>query len=217
MKGLFIKDCKLLMQQKNFFLLILLVTAGVAVFTEDFIFPVGFASFVASMFALTTISYDEFDNGSAFLFCLPVSRRLYVKEKYWFGVAAECVTWVLSFLLVLCASLSRHSASPGEVLLSALFFLPAAFLLQALALPLYLKFGGERGRLAILGACGLLLLMGLLAVKLAESLGIDLGALLEQLSALRMGTLLMAALAAVLLLWLLSMRISFSIMDRREF
>ena len=217
MKGLLIKDFKLLKGQKNFFLLIALVVVGMTVFTEDFTFPVGFATFVSALFALSTISYDEFDNGSAFLFSLPISRSLYVEEKYRFGLLTGAAAWLFSFLLVFCAGVYRQTASPQEILLSSLLFLPASLLMQALVLPFYLKFGGERGRLAILGAIGLLFLAGVLAVKIAEAFGIDLGTLLDSLSALRMGTLISAALAAAALLWLLSLRISISIMKHREF
>lgn len=217
MKGLLIKDFKLLKGQKNFFLLIALVVVGMTAFTENFTFPVGFATFVSALFALSTISYDEFDNGSAFLFSLPISRSLYVEEKYRFGLLTGAAAWLFSFLLVFCAGVYRQTASPQEILLSSLLFLPASLLMQALVLPFYLKFGGERGRLAILGAFGLLFLAGLLAVKIAEAFGIDLGALLDSLSALRMGILIAAALAAAALLWLLSLRISISIMKHREF
>lgn len=39
MKGLFIKDCKLMMLQKNFLLLILTIVIGMMVFTDDVLFP----------------------------------------------------------------------------------------------------------------------------------------------------------------------------------
>ena len=34
---------------------------------------------------MSSISYDEFDNGNAFLFSLPITRKDYVLEKYIFG------------------------------------------------------------------------------------------------------------------------------------
>ena len=73
MKGLLIKDFKLMMMQKNFFAMIVVIAVVMTVFTDDIAFPLGFLTFVVSMFTLSTISYDEFDNGNAFLFSLPVS------------------------------------------------------------------------------------------------------------------------------------------------
>ena len=85
MKGLLIKDLKLMKVQKNFFFMIFAVGIGMAVFTDNISFIIGYISVVSAMFTLSSISYDEFDNGSAFLFSLPISRKDYVMEKYMFG------------------------------------------------------------------------------------------------------------------------------------
>lgn len=37
-----------------------------------------------AMIAVGTLSYDETDNGLAFLMTLPVDRKTYVREKYLF-------------------------------------------------------------------------------------------------------------------------------------
>lgn len=79
-KGLFVKDFKLMKVQKNFFLVIVAVSVGMAAFYDDSTFMIGFLAL--SLFTLSTISYDEFDNGNAFLFTLPVSRTNYAVEKY---------------------------------------------------------------------------------------------------------------------------------------
>lgn len=71
MKGLFVKDLKLMMLQKNFLLLILAIVIGMMIFTDDVIFPLGFLSFIVSLFTVSTISYDDFDNGNAFLLPKP--------------------------------------------------------------------------------------------------------------------------------------------------
>ena len=70
MKGLLIKDLRLLGGQKTFFGALIVIAAGMTLFTEDTTFAVGFLALVASMFSLSSISYDEMDNGNAFLFCL---------------------------------------------------------------------------------------------------------------------------------------------------
>ena len=44
-------------------------------------FPIGFLGFVGALFSLSSISYDEFDNGNAFLFSLPITRKDYVLDK----------------------------------------------------------------------------------------------------------------------------------------
>ena len=111
----------------------------------------------------------------------------------------------------------KRAALPLDILLSSLMLLPLILLMQALVLPFDLKFGSERGRIAILGALGLLVLLGVLAVKGAEAAGIDLAAVLDSLPPLNMGLLIAAALLVSLVLWLLSMRISISIVKKKEF
>lgn len=53
---------------------------------EDLSMAVPYVTMMFSIFSLTTISYDEFDNGMSFLFTLPVNRVKYVVEKYIFGI-----------------------------------------------------------------------------------------------------------------------------------
>ena len=55
MRGLFVKDFRLLMLQKNFLLLILAIVIGMMAFTDDVVFPLGFLSFVVSLFTLTEV------------------------------------------------------------------------------------------------------------------------------------------------------------------
>ena len=99
MRGLFVKDFRLLMLQKNFLLLILAIVIGMMAFTDDVVFPLGFLSFVVSLFTVSTISYDDFDNGNAFLFTLPITRENYVIEKYFLGLLFGCTAWIVATVL----------------------------------------------------------------------------------------------------------------------
>ncbi len=86
MKGLLIKDFKLLKGQKNFFMTITAISIIMIIVSPGTSFPIGFLGFVGALFSLSSISYDEFDNGNAFLFSLPITRKDYVLEKYIFGL-----------------------------------------------------------------------------------------------------------------------------------
>ena len=102
MKGLLIKDFKLMLNQKKFFILIVLILGAIACFLDfDYYFLIGYFMFICSLFTISTISYDEFDNGNAFLFTLPFSRSRYVEEKYCFGILAGTCSWFLSFVITL--------------------------------------------------------------------------------------------------------------------
>lgn len=91
MKGLLIKDFKLL-KKRGIFLLLLVILFATTGRSE---FVVGLASLIMGVFSITTISYDEFENGMPFIFTLPVRRKDYVREKYIFGFAIIAAAWII--------------------------------------------------------------------------------------------------------------------------
>lgn len=99
MKGLLIKDFKLMKGQKNFFLAIVSIALAMITLSPGTSFAIGFLGFVGSLFSLSSISYDEFDNGNAFLFSLPITRKEYVLEKYTFGVLCGIASLFLGTLI----------------------------------------------------------------------------------------------------------------------
>ena len=80
MKGLLIKDFKLMKMQKNFFIMIVVISFVVSLLTEDVTFMLGFISFITSLFTISTISYDEFDNGNAFSNSAPLTINLWERS-----------------------------------------------------------------------------------------------------------------------------------------
>lgn len=218
MTGLLVKDFKLMATQKNFFLVILLIAIGMISFTEDVSFPLGFLTFVLSLFTLSTISYDEFDNGYAFLFTLPITRVGYVLEKYCLGFLLGFSSWLLATFLGLIATVVRDTTSLTEIWQIAAMILPVMIIIQSLMIPFQLKFGGEKGRIAIIAAVGLLVVAGVVIVKGAKLFfNVDLIAQLNTLPIVSMGMLFLIALVIAMLLFALSVRISISIMKKKQF
>lgn len=218
MKGLLLKDFKLVKLQKNFFFMIIAVAVGLTIINDDATFMLGFLTFVMSMFTLSTISYDEFDNGNAFLFTLPVSRKSYVVEKYVFSLLLGGGSWVLAVLFAVVFSIIQGTVSVLEVVMAAVVIFVIMLMVQAAMIPFQLKFGGEKGRIAMVGAVGILFIIGFVAVKIAEGLGIDLlNVGIGSLSTVNMGMAVAIAIAVDAVVLLVSMKISISIMDRKEF
>lgn len=217
MKGLLVKDFRLLKVQKNFFLLIIAVAIGMALFTNDVAPMLGFLAFVLSIFTLSTISYDEFDNGNAFLFSLPVSRKDYAIEKYCLGLILEGGALVLATLLSLIFSKIWDTTSGAEIGMSALILIPLLFVLQGIMIPFQLKFGGEKGRIALLITLGLLALAGIGVEKLARMVGIDVWAILDSLSMMSLGMMVGIATVIAAIFLGVSLKISISIMNKKEF
>ena len=213
MKGLLIKDFKLMQMQKRFFLLILLVGVVITFSSYDIAFTTGFMAFVSSLFSISSISYDEFDNGNAFLFSLPISRRTYAVEKYIFGAILGCCAWMLAVILTTLVGFFKGIYPDTEMWLSAAFILAIMFMILALMLPFQLKFGGERGRIALIVCLVLVSVLG----TLAELIGIDLATILDTMPTVHAGILAAILLIVSLLLLGLSCLISIGIMQKKEF
>ena len=91
---------------------------------------------------------------------------------------------------------------------------PMFLFLLLLMLPVHLKFGSEKGKIAILGA---VFIVGFLFVKLDQLLGLGIIASLNSMSDLGIGGLIAAMFAIVAVLFLISYRISSKIMEKKEF
>lgn len=217
MKGLLIKDFKLMKMQKTFFLLILAITVGMTVFSFEISFILGYLPFVISLFSASTISYDEFDNGNAFLFSLPVTRKAYVMEKYIFSLILSCGSWILALLIAAVNNFFRESIPASELITTALMILPVLLTAQAVLLPFQLKFGAEKGRIAMIAAIGLLFLIGFALLQISKAAGIDPDAVVSNLPTTDMGMLIAVILGISILFLILSERISTSIMNKKEF
>lgn len=179
MKSLLIKDFKLLKLQKNFFFVIVAITIGLVITNDDPTFMLGFLIFVLSLFTVSTITYDEFDNGNAFLFTLPISRKSYVVEKYGLSLLLGSGSWMLAVLLAVIFSLIKGIVPILEVIMPAAMIFPIMFIIYAVMIPFQLKFGGEKGGIAMFGTIGLLFIIGYFVVKIAALVGIDLFACRE--------------------------------------
>jgi hypothetical protein len=151
MKGLLIKDLMLLKNQIKFFIMFTLLCGFMLFINFNPGYVVGYMTLVFMMFTFTTISYDEFDNGFTFLFTLPISRKLYVREKYLFGILLSVAVWGLVFLAVIIESVIYGDLVLVDVLTTALTYLIMIQLFFAVNLPLQLKYGAEKGRIALIG------------------------------------------------------------------
>ena len=219
MKGLLIKDFKLLKVQKNFFLLILCIAIGIEIFTNSTSssFIIGFLSFVATLFTLSSISYDEFDNGNAFLFSLPITRKSYVIEKYGFGMILGSSFWAFGTLIVILKEVITHKYVSIDTVIAAFIILPIVFAVLAVMLPFQLKFGGEKGRIAIIWTLVILFLIGIVITKVANAFNINLSFLFHEIATLNSIILILVIIGITFFMLFVSYRISLSIMKKKEF
>ena len=149
MKGLLMKDLKLMMTQFAFFILLPAVGAVFVVPTGEMSMGFGYITAISGLIGVTTVNYDSYDNGFAYLFTLPVSRRGYVKEKYIFAalssVAVMMAVGVFMWALMAAVHPENAYAFTDLIALTALAFM----------LPVFLKFGAEKSRFVLLIIAGI--------------------------------------------------------------
>lgn len=217
MKGLLIKDFRLMKNMKNSILMIIVIAMGMGAYIKDASFIITYLALIGVTFTTSTMSYDEFDNGYPFLLSLPVSRKGYVVEKYIFGLLLNGGGWLLGSVIATVAGAVRNTAPVRDSLMMSLALLPFALLLLSVLLPFHMKFGGEKGRIVMIIAMGMIFAVVVLGAKLAESMHIDLDAALEKLPVMGTETIALGGIVVGVVILLLSCRISIGIMEKKEF
>ena len=220
MKALFIKDWKLLKNQGKMFGAVLVFYGLLAVMDNSMGQSIlGFFPFLFGFFTISTVSYDEYQHGMAYLMTLPVRRETYVQEKYLFAMSLAGAGSLLVLVLELLYQVIVHpvmtNAAMWEILSSTCFMIPVVILFLALALPLNLKFGSEKGRSLFSGMMLAIFFLGIVGVKKLKG-----SLLLEQIQTLLQAKGLLLVTAGILIYvssLVISYRISVRIIEKREF
>ena len=160
MLGLIEKDLRLTIARKQT-LLIFFVMALVMGIAMDGSFLIGYLTMLATIVAIGTISYDEYDNGFAFLMTMPFDRKTYVREKYLFSLILAAAAWCIGTILYCIGSVIRHDAANlTDEIPMLLALIPVFYLSAAIMIPLQLKYGYEKSRVVlfiIFGAIAILI------------------------------------------------------------
>ncbi len=217
MKGLLIKDLRLMLHQKKFFIALLLFSILINSQTDG-MFVIGYLSFVCLTFVLNTITYDESDNGYLFLMTLPALRKTFAREKYLFAFLLTGGAWLVS--VIIAFGFKIMTAEGGflvqDFILEAIIFIPILFVLVAVKLQLEFKFGAQKGRIATVCALGGVVLLGVIMFKGMEVSGIT----LEMLDSLLIGRqwfIVILAFVAAAVINIISCMISVRIVRQKEF
>ena len=218
MKGMLMKDFMLLKNQKQFFVAILAFAVMFFGMYDDTSFAFNYIVILCTLFTISTISYDEYDNGMSYLFTLPISRKGYVKEKYVFGIIAIFIALVTSTVLdFVFQMVKKQEYSAQGLLIQICISLMVAMLMLAFSLPIQLKFGAEKSRIALLAVFGCIAAVGFVVVKLGESMNLDIGAIVTKLNGMSPQMLIAGGIAAGILLLAVSYLISLKIMMKKQF
>ncbi len=153
MKGLLKKDLALLANTAKVYLAVIAMGIFLGIIKQDMRnFVLSWSVVMLGITGVSTISYDDFDNGMPFLMTLAVSRKTYVKEKYFLCYLSALAGCLIS-LAVGCLIFGMNPIdAEGESLLAflSLFFTTAGIMLSFM-IPIRLRFGPEQSRVVGIG------------------------------------------------------------------
>lgn len=208
MKGLLIKDWKLLLRNQKSFLVIMSVMMVLYMAIGNPVFVISYTPMLCVFVALSTITYDMFDNGAAFLFSLPFSRKDYVREKYIFSGLITLTAWGISVLVAV-----GYSVVKGEDWKELLVM---AILLMGVSVPLQLKFGAEKSRVVVILVMAVMFGMVIGFFKVMEILNLKPQQILSIFYNMNTLLLALAGIVIFLVLMCISYHTSVRIMQKKE-
>ncbi len=224
MRGLLIKDIELtLTNKKTIPVFLLIVLMMLATGDESMIsFAVSFLTMICGMMVLSTISYDEYENGTSYLLTLPVTRTMYVIEKYVFTIVAMLTGFVISIIASLACVVVKGYDFDWEMWVVgcvATFFV--LLLVYAIMIPILLKFGGENGRIVMVAFAAAVFAIAFAGARLSAWVGIDIKKIaLESIVKIQgLGIPFLVAIAVIIMMaaFSISMYASNHVMLKKEF
>ncbi len=216
MLGLLKKDFLLMKTQKNYLVLIIFIAVFLSYSSSDD-FALSYLTLLSCFLVISSISYDDNGGCAAFLLTLPVSRGVYVREKYLFAALITGLGWLIGELSVVGVALTRGRMPEAQFFALAPTWYFGSILFVSILMPVMLKYGVERGRIVLFGIVMVALVVGYLSGMVFERIGVDPEAFTARLINGRTLPLLLLCGAATIAAALLSYGLSMRIMKRKEF
>ncbi len=217
MKGLLIKDLKLIMTQK----LLIFIVGGVSCYllvTGKAEFGMSYMAFILAILVINTINYDDHHNGMSFLLTFPISRKIYVIEKYLLGMILIAAAMAAgSVVLIIVSSAKSVDYAPQEWFGAGVGSLLSASVFLSGSLPLQLKYGAEKGRMVMATVIICAGVAGYTIQQVVKAASIDVSAVVEPF--LQADAIKVAAAVCILAIGLLALSyvISVAIMKKKQF
>lgn len=213
MRALIAKDIRLFRSMKNVVLIYVAMIAASIIFGQKQmgVMLINLCVVMFTYLSMSTMSYDDFDNGMEFILTLPTSKKIYAIEKYVLAVITLVVMSIVGAGLLVALGLEFNAAILDIAPMAVI-----AIVLVSINLPLTLKFGSEKTKmLTLILFMGLGSLVGTLGTSnLNEILNSDLVKKIMSLGKLQLG--IGIGLMAIIILFV-SYCISIKISENKEY
>ena len=209
-KGLLIKDWKLLYNQKQTWFIVLLFYV-IFCFLQNAVFAIAYCTVMFASIAVSTIAYDGQGNGTVHLFIMPITRKDYVKGKYIFAILCTGVPWlIMNICSYIIGNIRAEDINLTEYLAVNIMVLLLAFVVVAIEIPIQLKYGAEKSRIALVLFLGMLFLVAYLLKDIVTEL-------YNSIPSINLESAVWWCAVGILVLVLISYNISRHIVEQKEF
>ncbi len=158
MNWLFEKDLQYVKINNRVYLMYIVIAVALGAGEKMRGFAPAYLGMLFSMTCITTCAYDEQDKGYSYLMSLPVTRKMYVMEKYLFNLFTVVVAVVLGAAAMAASGLIRGSMPDRDEIMETVFAsLTVALFVPALSMPVILRYGSEKGRMITIVVIGVFL------------------------------------------------------------
>lgn len=224
MKGLLIKDMELTLANKRtipifVIIMVMLLVTGDESMTE---FAVSFLTMVCGILVISSISYDEFEHGTSYLLTLPVSRKIYVVEKYVFMLLSMLAGCIFSMAVTLVSiQMKGYQLDMMKWFGGCVATFMVLLVMISIMIPIQLKFGGENGRIVMIAFLAVIFVIVFGGAKIAEWIGLDIEKIATEtmrvVSGVSENTLVAIGAFVVVVTVAVTIAISNHIMKKKEF
>ncbi len=218
MKGLLMKDLRLILKQKTLFILWLGMALFVLIANQDPVFGISYSLFLMIVMLGGTIFYDDLDNGMGFLMTLPIDRKMYAIEKYVLIIAGTFVTGLCITIISMIYLLVQPGIMPiGEFVLTAAILFLIATLFSSIYLPFQLKYGAEKGRIILVIFAGAIFTIIFIMREFIEPVLGDFSAIFVVISEITPVVLTLGLILITVIVVGISAKISIGIVQKEEY
>lgn len=224
MSGLIRKDFYLIMANKKMYVIfgvLAIVFASIGK-GDSAIMAVAYFTMILGMSVLSTITYDEYDHSIVHLMTLPIHRKDYAIGKSIFSFLSLLFSWVVGMVLITLTLLIKGDYIEwNSWILSNIVILLIMTLLIGIMLPIQIRFGGENGKIVLIGFVLVIFICGFGLSRLIPLLKIDVGGLIEKtdklIKSLNVVPLCIGSLMIMAFVFCVSGMVSILIVNKKEY
>lgn len=217
MAGLLEKDIRLLLHLKQALVIFPVIAIFMAA-SNNGISVMCYLTVMIAILSITTASYDEMDNGYAFIMSMPVDSRMYVREKYLFCNGISLTVWAFSVILYTVVGLVKGTQNIiADDIIMEIVLIPVVVIMISVMLPIQLKFGLEKSRVAIFGFFGIVAGLVFLVARAVKASGADIDKLINKIMGLSDKMIMAALFVVTAVIVIISYKCSVAIMKKKEF